>query len=117
NLVKRSKLKLKELMHETHTPLTLKIENDLSNWLTDEEGSTRVETPIIIPYEKLEKMNIYEDHHLWQQIFKVDKTKALRPMLAPNLYDVMRELHRISKEPVKIFEIGSCFRRESQGAQ
>lgn len=117
NLVKRSKLKLKELMHETHTPLTLKIENDLSNWLTDEEGFTRVETPIIIPYEKLEKMNIYEDHHLWQQIFKVDKTKALRPMLAPNLYDVMRELHRISKEPVKIFEIGSCFRRESQGAQ
>ena len=38
-------------------------------------------------------------------------------MLAPNLYVVMRELHRITGEPVKIFERGSCFRKESQGAQ
>jgi phenylalanyl-tRNA synthetase alpha chain len=38
-------------------------------------------------------------------------------MLAPNLYVVMRELHRITNGPVRIFEAGSCFRKESQGAQ
>lgn len=41
----------------------------------------------------------------------------MRPMLAPNLYQVMGELHRITRKPVKIFEAGSCFRKESQGAQ
>jgi len=35
-------------------------------------------------------------------------------MLAPNLYHVMRELRRLSK-PVSIFEVGSCFRKESRG--
>ena len=38
-------------------------------------------------------------------------------MLAPNLYEVMRDLHRITRGPVRIFEAGSCFRKESQGAQ
>jgi phenylalanyl-tRNA synthetase alpha chain len=38
-------------------------------------------------------------------------------MLAPNLYVMMRELGRIAREPVRIFEVGSCFRRESQGAR
>ena len=37
-------------------------------------------------------------------------------MLAPGLYHVMRELRKISK-PVSIFEIGSCFRKESKGRE
>ena len=62
-------------------------------------------------------MTIDEFHHLSEQVFWLDKKRCLRPMLAPNLYVVMRELRRISGEPVKIYEIGSCFRKESQGAQ
>ena len=74
-------------------------------------------TPTIITKDMLAKMTIDEFHHLSEQVFWLDKKRCLRPMLAPNLYVVMRELHRITGEPVKIFERGSCFRKESQGAQ
>ncbi len=36
-------------------------------------------------------------------------------MLAPNLYEVSRQLMASQKLPLRIFEIGSCFRRESEG--
>ena len=74
-------------------------------------------TPVIISSDKLQKMNIDHDNHLREQIFWVDGKKCMRPMLAPNLYEVMRDLYRITGKPVKIFEAGSCFRKESQGAQ
>jgi phenylalanyl-tRNA synthetase alpha chain len=38
-------------------------------------------------------------------------------MLAPHLYFVLKDLLRLWEKPVRIFEIGSCFRKESQGAQ
>ena len=44
----------------------------------------------------------------------VTPTIITRDMLAKM---TMRELQRITGEPVKIFERGSCFRKESQGAQ
>ena len=116
-LVKQNKLKLKQLMEEDHIPLVLRIEDSLESWLTREEGFTRVATPIIIGGDKLNRMNIDRDSHLREQVFWVDGKKCLRPMLAPNLYEVMRDLHKISGRPVKIFEAGSCFRKESQGAQ
>jgi phenylalanyl-tRNA synthetase alpha chain len=37
-------------------------------------------------------------------------------MLAPNLYALWQELVRLWEKPIRIFEIGSCFRKESQGA-
>jgi phenylalanyl-tRNA synthetase alpha chain len=37
-------------------------------------------------------------------------------MLAPHLYFVLKDLLRLWERPVRIFEIGSCFRKESQGA-
>ena len=117
NLVKDNKAKLRHLMEKDHIPLTLRIEGLLSAWLTESEGYTRVATPTIISVDKLAKMNIEQDNHLREQIFWVDRNKCLRPMLAPNLYEVMRDLYKISKKPVKIFEAGSCFRKESQGAQ
>lgn len=116
-LVKENREKLKKLMEEEHIPLALRIEDALEDWLTNKEGFTRVATPIMIPRDKILKMNIQEDNHLREQIFWVDQKKCLRPMLAPNLYEVMRDIHRITNEPVKIFEAGSCFRKESQGAQ
>lgn len=116
-LVRENKAKLKKLMEEEHIPLVLRIEDELEQWLTETEGYTRVATPIIIGGDKLNKMNIDRDNHLREQVFWIDGKKCLRPMLAPNLYEVMRDLHKISGKPVKIFEAGSCFRKESQGAQ
>lgn len=116
-LVKDNKQKLREFLENGHIPLTLEVEYDMAAWLTAEEGYSRVSTPIIIPGEKLNRMNIDQDNHLREQVFWLDGKKCLRPMLAPNLYEVMRELYRITNRPVKIFEAGSCFRKESQGNQ
>ena len=36
-------------------------------------------------------------------------------MLAPHLYEYMREVGRLRPRPVRLFEVGPCFRRETQG--
>lgn len=115
-LVKASRAKIKELLDEKHITQNILVGRTLEEWLTG-EGFTKVVTPTIITKDMLAKMTIDEFHHLSEQVFWLDKKRCLRPMLAPNLYVVMRELHRITGEPVKIFERGSCFRKESQGAQ
>lgn len=115
--VKTFRNKLEKLLSEKHLSDTMIIEGKLEAWLTEEEGYTRVSTPTIISREMLGKMSIGGDHSLLDQVFWLNQNKCLRPMLAPNLYLMMRELHRITNEPVKIFEMGSCFRKESQGAQ
>ncbi len=38
-------------------------------------------------------------------------------MLAPHLYFVLKDLLRLWDKPVRIFEVGPCFRKESHGAQ
>jgi pyrrolysyl-tRNA synthetase, C-terminal region len=77
------------------------------------KGFIEVRTPTIISTASLEKMTITEDHPLYQQVFFIDNKRCLRPMLAPNLYYVMRKLRDHTNGPVRIFEIGSCFRKES----
>lgn len=89
--------------------------NKMADWLM-EEGFTEVITPTIISRDSLKKMGIDSGSQFLDQVFWVDGKHCLRPMLAPNLYVEMRELLRITKKPVKIFEMGSCFRKESQGA-
>ncbi len=84
-------------------------------------GFIEVATPTIISAAMLKKMTIDLDHELYSQVFWLDgRKKCLRPMLAPNLYDISRSLLKTlgedGKKPVRIFEIGSCFRKESQGA-
>ncbi len=116
-LIKEQKRKLRKLLEEEHQGLSLKIESQLREWLKNEEGFTQVATPAIISSKKLENMGIHGEHPLRRQVFWLDEKNCLRPMLAPNLYEVMRDLRRITGQPVRIFEIGSCFRKESQGAQ
>ena len=116
-LVQENRRELRDLLDRRHVTLAQSIADDLSGWLTVQEGFTRVSTPIMITSQQLDKMTITGDHALRQQVFWTDGTHCLRPMLAPNLYVVMRELHRITGGPVRIFEIGSCFRKESQGAK
>lgn len=115
-LVKEHKEKIKKLLEKDRRPLSLQIIRNLESWLF-EEGFTQVVTPTMISSSMLEKMTITKDHPLTNQVFWIDSKKCLRPMLAPNLYEVMRDLHKVSKDTVRIFEWGSCFRKESQGAE
>jgi len=78
-------------------------------------GFTQIATPAIISAKALEKMSIDHNSHLWEQVYWLDSKSCLRPMLAPNLYEVSRQLMTSQKLPLRIFEVGSCFRRESEG--
>lgn len=116
-LTKHNKEKLLSLLKEKHQPLVCEIEQQLISWLTKEEGFTQVVTPMIISGEKLSRMTITPEHPLSGQVFWLDPKKCLRPMLAPNLYEMMRDIQKVVKEPVRIFECGPCFRKETQGSQ
>lgn len=115
-MAREGRQRLKELVEERHITFTEEVSRSLQDWLM-KDGYTKVSTPTIITRQMLEKMTIDEFHHLSEQVFWLDRKRCLRPMLAPNLYVMMRELKRITNQPVKIFEIGSCFRKESQGAK
>ena len=115
-LVRTAREDLSDLLNNRHITKSSKVGGLMASWL-EREGFTEVRTPAIISRDSLKKMSIGDDNHLIEQVFWIDGKHCLRPMLAPNLYVEMRELHRITNAPVKIFEIGSCFRKESQGAQ
>lgn len=115
-MAKNAREQIKDLLDDRMITFTEEVSRKLQAWMKN-EGYTKVSTPTIITKQMLEKMTIDEFHHLSEQVFWLDRKRCLRPMLAPNLYVMMRELKRISNEPVKIFEIGSCFRKESQGAR
>jgi phenylalanyl-tRNA synthetase alpha chain len=114
-LVKKNKEGLMTLLGSTRRPTLRQIERELAQALVD-AGFTEVLTPSIISRESIIRMGITESHDLWKQIFWVGSRRCLRPMLAPSLYHVMKELRRISA-PVSIFEVGSCFRKESKGRE
>jgi phenylalanyl-tRNA synthetase alpha chain len=80
-------------------------------------GFSEVETPLIVSKKLLERMGLDDESALTKQIFWLDANRAIRPMLAPNLYYLLVDLLRIAPHPVSIFEIGPCMRKESQGAR
>ncbi len=80
-------------------------------------GFTEVETPLTVSRALLARMGLDEQHPLAKQIFWLDRNKAMRPMLAPNLYYLLVDLLRLAPPPVSIFEIGPCMRKETQGAR
>jgi len=116
NYIKVNREKILDCIHRKHKPLLLEVQNKLSEWLC-EEGFTQVATPLMITGNMLSKMTITKEHPLVNQVFWLDQKRCLRPMLAPSLYEMMRDIQKVAKEPVRIFEAGSCFRKESQGAQ
>ena len=81
------------------------------------EGFVKVTTPIMMSRGLLQKMSIDANHPLNSQIYWLDKNKCLRPMLAPHLYYLLVDLLRLWDKPIKIFEVGPCFRKESHGVQ
>ncbi|MHB1406280.1 MAG: pyrrolysine--tRNA(Pyl) ligase large subunit [Desulfitobacteriaceae bacterium] len=114
-LVQKNKQHLLELKNSGFRPLVCQLESKMVNRL-NAEGFVQVVTPIMLAKGMLEKMTITQDHPLSKQVFWVDDNRCLRPMLAPNLYYLMHDLNRLWGKPVRIFEVGPCFRKESQGA-
>lgn len=113
-LVLKAKKHLQALREGERKPQLSRVQESLVTALT-RAGFVQVVTPTIISKKFLERMTIDEQHALHDQVFWVDKNKCLRPMLAPNLYSVSKDLLNIWDTPVRLFEIGSCFRKESQG--
>lgn len=99
----------------TKKPALKHIGQILEN-LAISEGFAEVMTPMIISKNFIKRMGIEENQSLWKQIFLLDKSRCLRPMLAPGLYHMMSQLRKFVN-PVRIFEIGQCFRRETTGQQ
>lgn len=97
-------------------PRVLELEEILARTLR-EAGFTQVYTPVLMARSRIEKMGILPGSDMEKQIFWVDAKTCLRPMLAPHLYEYMLDLGRILPRPLRLFEIGPCFRRETQGAR
>ena len=114
-LVRVQRLKLQQLRDGHRRPGLCRLESRLTEVLV-QNGFVQVATPTILSKGLLARMSIDDDHPLSAQIFWLDKDRCLRPMLAPHLYYVLKDLLRLWEKPVRIFEIGSCFRKESQGA-
>ena len=115
-LVKAQRDRLEELRTTTHRPALCRLESDLVDALVA-EGFVQVATPTIMSRGLLARMSIDQNHPLSSQVFWLDNDKCLRPMLAPHLYYLLKDMLRLWEKPVRIFEIGSCFRKESQGAR
>jgi pyrrolysyl-tRNA synthetase-like protein len=115
-LVKMQRQKLQQLRDGYRRPGLCRLESRLTEVLV-QNNFVQVATPTILSKGLLARMSIDDDHPLASQIFWLDKDRCLRPMLAPHLYYVLKDLLRLWEKPVRIFEIGSCFRKESQGAR
>lgn len=106
---------LDALRNGSRRPRLCRLETALVDTLVS-NGFVQVSTPVLMSRGLLAKMSISVDHPLFNQIYWVDKNQCLRPMLAPHLYYVIKDLLRLWEKPVRIFEVGPCFRKETQGA-
>ena len=115
-LVEEERGRLQGLRDQHLPPMICQMERALADRLLS-EGFVQVVTPIIIARDFLEKMSISAENPLTDQVFWVGKNKCLRPMLAPNLYYLWKRLVRLWEKPIRIFEIGPCFRKDTKGSQ
>lgn len=115
-LVTRRKTDFQRLYTNDREDYLGKLERDITKFFVD-RGFLEIKSPILIPAEYVERMGINNDTELSKQVFRVDKNLCLRPMLAPTLYNYLRKLDRILPDPIKIFEVGPCYRKESDGKE
>ncbi len=116
NLVKLAKARLSEFLAHQLRPKLHQLECRLAEAL-HQQGFSRVTTPTLITKSQLAGMSIGEQHPLFDKVFWVGAKQCLRPMLAPNLYRLMSALAGVGQRPIRFFEIGPCFRKESNSAQ
>ncbi len=115
-LTRRDRQRLQEFREVRLRPGLCRLEGALVDALL-REGFVQVATPIIMSKGLLAKMSIGDDHPLASDIYWLGGNKCLRPMLAPHLYFVLQDLLRLWEKPIRIFEVGPCFRKESEGAK
>jgi phenylalanyl-tRNA synthetase alpha chain len=116
-LTGQARQKLEEIFQSGGRPLVESLSQKISDQLVA-LGMIQVSTPIIMSRSRLSRM-FSDDHPLpEEQVFWLDQKRCLRPMLAPHLYEYMLDLSRLRAErPFAVFEIGPCFRKESQGSK
>lgn len=114
--VTQQRQRLKKFREIHMRPALCRLESKLVDVLVN-QGFAQVTTPIMMSKGLLKKMSIDAQHPLNSQIYWLDNKKCLRPMLAPHLYYVLVDLLRLWDKPVRIFEVGPCFRKESHGSQ
>lgn len=116
-LADKNQEQLKELTGQKFKS-DVRIYEDKLRKILNQENFTEVMTPIRLARGKLERMGITSGDPLWQQIYWLQGGDyCLRPMHAPNLYEILSRFEKNLEKPVRIFEVGSCFRKESSGSQ
>jgi phenylalanyl-tRNA synthetase alpha chain len=115
-IVTEHRRRLKDFQELHLRPALCKLESKLVDLMV-KQGFAQVATPVMMSRGLLAKMSIDANHPLNSQIYWLDKNKCMRPMLAPHLYYVLVDLLRLWDKPIRIFEVGPCFRKESKGAQ
>ena len=113
-LTLQRKKDIREMYEDSRENNLGKLERIITEFLVD-MGFLEVKSPILIPFEYMERMGVGEDKTLSEQIFRVGDNMCLRPMLAPGLYNHLRKFDNVLPDPVRIFEIGPCYRKESDG--
>ncbi|MBN2110544.1 MAG: pyrrolysine--tRNA(Pyl) ligase [Methanosarcinaceae archaeon] len=113
-LVAERKKDIREMYESSRENLLGKLERMITGFFVD-MGFLEVKSPILIPFEYMERMGVGEDEKLSEQIFLFGDNMCLRPMLAPGLYNHLRKFDNVLPDPVRIFEIGPCYRKESDG--
>jgi len=115
-LVSKNKQRLKGLRSDSLRPAIRIIESVLVESL-NKAGFVEVVTPTTLSKGMLDKMGITDGHPLRGQIYWLENNICLRPMLAPNLYHLLGHVVRTWPCPIRIFEVGQCFRKESKGSR
>ena len=105
---------LVSMYEDSRENLLGKLERTITEFFVD-MGFLEIKSPILIPFEYMERMGVGEDKKLSEQIFRVGDNMCLRPMLAPGLYNYLRKFDNVLPDPVRLFEVGPCYRKESDG--
>jgi phenylalanyl-tRNA synthetase alpha chain len=116
NLVSKNKQRLQRLRVERLRPAIRAMESELVKSL-NKAGFVEVVTPTTLSKGMLAKMGITMEHPLSKQVYWVESNVCLRPMLAPNLYYLLGHVARNWPFPIRIFEVGQCFRKEAKGSR
>ncbi|MBZ3936176.1 pyrrolysine--tRNA(Pyl) ligase [Methanimicrococcus blatticola] len=114
-MVSKRKAELVDIYENSREHMLAKLERDISAFLIS-KGFIEIKSSILIPEEYIIRMGIDKDVELSKQVFRTDDGKCLRPMLAPVLYNYLHRFGKVMPDPLRIFEIGPCYRKESDGS-